>query len=182
MKEYKIGDYYEFDSNTKTIVSREDKNGYKDQYFHREEVKWRVLYTDKEAKKRLLIADKPTEQELTLQGKAGYDNGVEELHRICKEITGREEARSLTREDIEKSRYWEDESGIQARLIFGDNDNYYNWLATQSEGYWSNCKAFRLFFVNYGSVNAYNLYYSSYNRTDNISYAVRPVIEVDIEN
>lgn len=179
MKQYKPGDYYEFDSNTKTIVSRKEKNGYADQYFHREDIRWKVLYRDLEAKKMLVIADKPTEQELTLQGKAGYDNGVEELHRICREITGIEEARSLTREDIEKSRYWEDESGVKAKLIFGDNDNYYNWIATQTEGYWSECKFFRLFYVSSGSVYADWLYLSDL-RADSYSFAVRPVIEVDI--
>ncbi len=179
MKEYKPGDYYEFDSNEKTIVSRVDKNGYEDQYFHKEEVKFKVLYKDLEAKKMLVIADKPTEQELTLRGKAGYDNGVEELHRICREITGIEEARSLTREDIEKSRYWEDESGVKAKLIFGDNDNYYNWIATQTEGYWSECKFFRMFFVGSGRVSADSLYRSNGSASSS-SYAVRPVIEVDI--
>ncbi len=181
MKQYKLGDYYDISSNEKTIVSKAEKNGYQDQYFHKEDIKWKVLYQDEEAKKMLIIAEKPTEQEITLQGSIGYDNGIEELHRICREITGREEARSLTREDIEKSRYWEDKTGMQAKLIFGEDDDYYNWLATQSKGYWSNSTYFRMFDVGGGTVGASTLYYSSSGAYGN-SIAVRPVIEVDIEN
>ena len=181
MKEYKPGDYYEFDSNEKTIVSKKEENGYEDQYFYTEEIKWKVLYRDEEAGEMLLISEKPIEQKITLQGQTGYENGIELLDRLCRDIAGRKETRSLTKEDIEKSRYWEDKSGTKAKLIFGEDNNFYNWLATQSEGYWGDGKNFRLFLVSGDTVNAYYLYDSN-NDTNSISYAVRPVIEVDIEN
>lgn len=181
MKEYKPGDYYEFYSNEKTIESKADKNGYQNQCFYKEDIKWKVLYRDEQIKKMLVIAEKPTEQKITLQGSIGYDNGIEELDRICREITGREEARSLTKEDIEKSKYWKDKDNTKSKIIFGEDDEYYNWLASRCVAYYSYSSyfSFRMFYVGSGYVNAGNLYRSS-NGVLSYSYAVRPVIEVDI--
>lgn len=84
---YEIGDYIDLKQCQMNIVSKEEQNGYRDQYFKKEEVRFRVLYKDEERKKLVCIADKPTEQELYLKGKTGYENGIEELNRICKEIS-----------------------------------------------------------------------------------------------
>lgn len=55
-------------------------------------------------------------------------NGVEELNRLCREITGIEEARNITVEDIVNSEYWKDEK--KKELIFG---NYYSyWLGSRA--------------------------------------------------
>ena len=85
--EYKTGEYINLTKAQKAICSREEQNGYSDQYFSKEEVKFRVLYIDEDRRKVICIADKPTKQELCLRGEIGYKNGVEELHRICKEIS-----------------------------------------------------------------------------------------------
>lgn len=84
---YEIGDYIDLKQCQNSIVSKKEQNGYRDQYFKKEEVRFRVLYKDEERKKLVCIADKPTEQKLYLRGEIGYKNGVEELHRICKEIS-----------------------------------------------------------------------------------------------
>ena len=84
---YEIGEYIYLKASQKTICSRKEQNGYKDQYFKKEEVRFQVLYIDEERRKIVAVADKPTEQKLYLQGKEGYENGVEEMDRICKEIS-----------------------------------------------------------------------------------------------
>ncbi len=66
--------------------------------------KWVVLGvedTDNDGKNEtLLITTKtPTTGEITLYGAAGYNNGIEELNRMCKEIYG-DNARSITIEDV----------------------------------------------------------------------------------
>ena len=175
---YEIGEYINLKQCQMNIVSKEEQNGYKDQYFEKEEIKWRVLYIDEENKKLLLISDKPTEQELCLCGEIGYKNGVEELNRICKEISGYEEARSLTLEDIEKSKYSEYKDDTKSNMIFGEENEFNNWIANQQIGYYSNFKSFRMFFVGGGTVVAYILYNSHYGDYS-ISYAVRPVVEID---
>ena len=130
---YKIGEYIDLKASQKTICSEEEQNGYKDQYFTKEEVRFQVLYIDEERRKIVAVADKPTEQKLYLQGKEGYKNGVEELNRICKEISGYEEARSLTLEDIEKSKYLEYKDDTKSNMIFGKNDEFENWIATRNK-------------------------------------------------
>ncbi len=84
---YEIGEYIDLKQYQKSIFSKKEQNGYSDQYFSKEEVKFRVLYIDEDRRKVICIADKPTKQELCLRGEIGYKNGVEELHRICKEIS-----------------------------------------------------------------------------------------------
>ena len=175
---YEIGKYIDLKQCQMNIVSKEEQNGYKDQYFEKEEIKWRVLYIDEENKKLLLISDKPTEQELCLRGEIGYKNGVEELHRLCKEISGYENARSLTLEDIEQSKYWEDKNNIKSNMIFGEENEFYNWIATQNKYYSSYYANFRMFCVSGGTVDARTLYYSG-NYISSNSYAVRPVVEID---
>ena len=84
---YEIGEYIDLKQCQKNIVSKKEQNGYRDQYFAKEEVRFRVLYKDEERKKIICIADKPTEQALCLHGETGYKNGIEEMDRICKEIS-----------------------------------------------------------------------------------------------
>ena len=85
--EYKIGEYINLTKAQKAICSREEQNGYGDQYFTKEDIQFRVLYKDEDRRKVICIADKPTEQALCLHGETGYKNGIEEMDRICKEIS-----------------------------------------------------------------------------------------------
>lgn len=176
---YEIGEYIELKQYQNNIVSKKEQNGYSDQYFRKEEVRFRVLYKDKERKKVVCIADKPTEQKLCLRGKEGYKNGVEEINRICKEISGYEEARSLTLEDIEKSKYWEDKNEVKAKGIFGEDDEKEYWLASRCVDLGSGYAYFRMFYVSGGTVDAYYLYYSNDSNGSN-SCAVCPVIEINL--
>ena len=175
---YEIGEYIDIEKCQKSIVSKEEQNGYSDQYFEKEEVRFQVLYIDEERRKIVAVADKPTEQKLYLHGEEGYENGVEELHRLCKEISGYEEARNMTIEDIEKSKYWEDTDKMKSNMIFGEEEGYRYWLANQENGYFSNFKSFRMFCVDGGGVGAYWLYHSD-GYDNSASCAVRPVIEIN---
>ena len=176
---YEIGEYINLKQCQNSIVSKEQQNGYCDQYFTKEEVKFRVLYIDEDRRKIVCIADKPTEQELSLYGKEGYENGIEELHRLCKEISGYENARNMTIEDIEKSKYWKEKDEKKANMIFGEEERRYRyWLANQENGYFANFKSFRMSCVSGGAVGAHWLYNSNSNTNSN-SYAVRPVVEID---
>mgnify|MGYP005778825011 CR=1 FL=1 len=175
---YEIGEYIDLKQCQNSIVSKKEQNGYGDQYFTQEEVRFRVLYKDEERKKLVCIADKPTEQKICLKGEVGYKNGIEEIHRICKEISGYEEARSLTLEDIEKSKYLEYKDDTKSNMIFGKNDEFENWVANQQIRYRSSIANFNLFYVSGGTVDANYLYNSDYYYSSN-SYAVRPVVEID---
>ena len=48
---YKVGDYFDLKQYTKTIVSRKEVNGYKDQTFEQEEIKFVVLNVDEEKRR-----------------------------------------------------------------------------------------------------------------------------------
>lgn len=175
---YEIGQYIILKQCQKAILSKKEQNGYGDQYFTKEDIQFRVLYKDEDRRKVICIADKPTEQELYLKGKEGYKNGIAELDRICKEISGYENARSMTIEDIENSKYWEDTDKIKSNIIFGEENEFYNWIANEQIGYYNNFKSFSMFCVSGGTVGAYDLYGSDdYDYDD--SYAVRPVIEIN---
>lgn len=39
----KIGDYYNLKENKESILSSKEENGYEDQYFRKEDIKWVVL-------------------------------------------------------------------------------------------------------------------------------------------
>lgn len=175
---YEIGEYIDLKQCQKSIVSKKEQNGYRDQYFTQEDIRFRVLYKDEERKKIVCISDKPTEQELCLRGEIGYKNGIGELHRICKEISGYEEARSLTLEDIEKSKYLEYKDDTKSNMIFGEENEFYNWIATRNKYYSSSYANFRMFYVSGGTVDAYFLYYSD-NYNYSYGFAVRPVVEID---
>lgn len=70
----KIGDYYDLEENIKSIVSKEEENGYDNQYFTKENFKWVVFDIDEEKGEILLISEEPSEQELILNGQVGYEN------------------------------------------------------------------------------------------------------------
>ena len=81
-----------------------DTSGYaSNQKFTTEEMKWRIW--DYDGTILRLISDKPTEQSLTLQGKAGYNNGVYAINEICRQCYNSNEpgvtVRNLRRSDIE---------------------------------------------------------------------------------
>ena len=111
-----------------------------------------------------------------MSDKHGYDNSVEELDRICREITNNKNARSLRKEDFEVIDYLSDER--KKKLLFGENDEYQYWLATQDKYYCSNYADFYVFIVYGGNVNNYWLYDSRGNTYDP-TYAVRPIVVVE---
>ena len=175
---YEIGEYIDLKQHQKSVVSKKEQNGYGDQYFTKEDIQFRVLYKDEERKKLVCIADKPTEQELYLEGKEGYKNGIAELHRICKEISGYENARSMTIEDIENSKYWEEQDKKKTNMIFGKDDNFYSWLASTCVYLTSYNVSFKLFYLNSVSVDAVTMYNSD-NYYNIVNYALRPVVEIE---
>lgn len=175
---YEIGEYIDLKQCQKSIVSKKEQNGYGDQYFTKEDIQFRVLYKDEERKKLVCIADKPTEQELYLKGKEGYKNGIAELDRICKEISGYENARSMTIEDIENSKYWEEQDKKKTNMIFGEDEENAYWIANEQIRYYNNFKSFRMFIVSGDAVDAYGLYYSD-SDYDSGRFAVRPVVEIE---
>ena len=94
----KIGDYVDYDCTTSsaTYTSRKEKTGHdNDQIFKANEYRdgWRVLGVDDDKQLMLLAEDfaQPStvettlgvRQGYTLKGQAGYENGVEELNKIC---------------------------------------------------------------------------------------------------
>ena len=124
----------------------------------------------------MLISEKPTSQELYLKGKAGYENGIETLNKLCREITGVEEARALTMEDIINSKYWEDEK--KRDLIFGkENERLYYWLASSYVDAGSANADFGLRYVSDGRVYNDDLWYSNGNPYDGC-YGVRAVVSL----
>ena len=71
-----------------------------------EETKWVVFgYEDKDNDGRnevlLLTTEYPTDDSVAFEGIAGYNNGIEEVNRMCKAIYG-ENARGMTIEDINR--------------------------------------------------------------------------------
>ena len=67
LENIKIGDYYNLKGNHKQIVSKKEENGYSNQYFEREEIRWIVLDKNEETGEILLISERPTAQEITLK-------------------------------------------------------------------------------------------------------------------
>lgn len=177
-KMYKIGEYVDIQKTKKDMISSKEQNGYGEQYFSKEEIRFRVLYIDEERKKVICIADTPTKQELTLEGKIGYENSIYELNRICQKITGIETARNLTKEDIEKSEYLNDKT--KKELIFGQNNKFKFWLASCCVNLNSSRAIFGVCNVYSGSVYADTLYTSN-DYSNSSSYALRPVVEIDLK-
>ncbi len=72
-----------------------------------EETKWVVFgYEDKDNDGRnetlLITTEHPTIGTIALYGAAGYNNAVEEINRMCKELYG-EDARGMTTEDVNRA-------------------------------------------------------------------------------
>ena len=84
----------------------------------------------------------------------------------------------MTIEDIEKSKYWEDEEHTKSNMIFGEENEFNNWIATRNKYYSSYYADFSMFYVSGGTVGAGWLYDSGGNGNSN-SYAVRPVVEIE---
>ena len=173
MRDIKIGDYYDLGEIENTIISKKEENGHADQYFHKEDMKFKV-FDIKEDGEILLIAEKPTEQEITLEGEIGYNNAIEVLDKLAREISGVENARSLTEEDIINSRYWVDEE--KKKLLFGD-DRYY-WLASRCVYCYSNYAYFYVRLVDSSGVYAGSSLFASNGGTSYYSYGVRPVVSI----
>ncbi len=111
-----------------------------------------------------------------MSDKHGYTNSIEELDRICREITNNENARSLRKEDFEAIDYLNDKEKV--KLLFEEDDEYRYWLATQYESYCSDSKSFSAFRVSSGNVSADDLSYSNGDAYSS-TYAVRPIVEVE---
>ncbi len=116
-----IGDYVNYDCTTTDAkyTSPEASNGYGDQTFTASEYQygWRVLGADEETGELLIVSEDfvPLEDGYTnttanrdffyLRGQEGYQNGVDELEKICAIYgngQGATGARSITVEDINK--------------------------------------------------------------------------------
>ena len=121
----------------------------------------------------MLISENPIEQKLTLKGKEGYDNAIEVLNKLCREITGVEEARSLTQEDMVNIEYWNDTK--KKDLIFGKNYEFRNWVASRCVNTGGDVCSFDVRVVSSGSVDAYYMYYSG-DYYSGGSLALRPVV------
>ena len=174
MANYKIGDYYDLKNNNKTILNKKELNGYEDQYFHEEDIKWQI-FDIKENGDMLLISDKPTTQELTLSGEIGFKNGIEAMDDLCKKLTCNEKARNLTHEDIINSRYWEEEN--KKDMIWGKDEELKYWLGSPYVCTNAGYAYFGLRIVGSGNVN-YNNLYNSNGTTNTPYYGVRPVLYV----
>lgn len=174
MANYKIGDYYDLKTNNKTILNKKELNGYKDQYFAKEEIKWQV-FDIKENGDMLLISNKPTTQELYLSGEIGFKNGIEAMDDLCKKLTGNEKARNLTHEDIINSRYWEEEN--KKDMIWGKDEELRYWLGSPYVNTNTSNAYFGLRYVSSGIVD-YSYLYGSYGSTNAPYYDVRPVLYV----
>ena len=95
-----------------------------------EEMKWRVWDFDGNT---LRIIGDPTEDTLTLQGAAGYNNGVWAIEKICRELYSNEDkgaiATSLKRTDIQKvstydyTKYKHDKNGFEEDTTSSDDGN-----------------------------------------------------------
>lgn len=171
----KIGDYYDLEENIKSIVSKEEENGWENQYFTKENFKWVVFDIDEEKGEILLISEEPSEQELILNGQVGYENAEKVIDNLCKEITGLENARNLKFEDIINSKYWEEEK--KKELIFKDNAY---WLSSRCVNAYSSSAGFGMRFVTFSEVDAWYLFYSNGNEYSS-TYLVRPVVSVKME-
>lgn len=165
----KIGDYYNLKENKESILSSKEENGYEDQYFRKEDIKWVVLDI-KENGDILLISEKPTEQELWLKGKEGYNNGINIMNRLCQGITGIENARNITEEDIIQSEYWKDDK--KKELIFGTG--LYYWVASRYAGADSSGAYFGLRRAD-SYVGSHDLFFSNSGSYYNY-YRLRPVV------
>lgn len=135
----------------------------------------RYYIQTKRSGEMLLISEEPTQQEITLSGKEGYNNGTEVLDMLCQELTGIEEARNLTEADIINSEYWEDKK--KAELIFKAKEY---WLSTRYAipSSSSNCY-FGLKYVYSDGVSRSDLYYST-GGIGYATYALRPLVSVKI--
>ena len=117
----KIGDYVDYDCTTSdaTYTSPKEKTGYtEDQVFKANEYQygWRVLGVNENKQLMLLSEDfvpltgggdrgNRTGQYYYLKGQAGYENGVEELNKICSIYgngKGAVSARSINVDDVNK--------------------------------------------------------------------------------
>ena len=171
----KIGDYYDLEENIKSIVSKEEENGWENQYFTKENFKWVVFDIDEEKGEILLISEEPSEQELILNGQVGYENAEKVIDNLCKEITGLENARNLKFEDIINSKYWEEEK--KKELIFKDNTY---WLSSRCVSADSSNAYFHVRYVASSSVSA-GTFFFSYGYESSYTDRVRPVVSVKME-
>ena len=110
----KVGDYVNYDEGTGYTWTTDSTKGTGKDYdwstktltsgtYTTEDMGWRVLGLDAEGNLEL-ISDKQTSERLYLYGKAGYNNGVDQLKEMCDALYGKGEkaksARSLTDDDL----------------------------------------------------------------------------------
>lgn len=175
---YKIGDKFDLKEAEKNILSKKEENGYDDQYFKKEDIEWVIFDIDEEKGEMLLISAEPTEQELTLQGKEGWENHKKVLDKLCKEITGIENARSLDYMDIYHSKYWEDTK--KRDLIFKSTPY---WLASPCVDafFFGSLAGFGVRCVYSAIVSARGMFDSG-DASGCSAYAVRPVVSVSLKS
>ncbi len=177
-----IGDYYNLNDNQKEILSKEENNGFKNQYFKKENINWVVFDIDKE--EVLLISDKPIEQTLKLSSKKDNRDYIEkinglckEVDRLCKEISGVNIARNLKEEDIIKSKFWEKE--IKKNILFGEKEDFKYWLSSRCVLLGSSYCYFGLQNVYSGDVDCYSTFPSD-GDTYIYTNALRPVVSIKL--
>lgn len=88
-----------------------------------EEIKWVVFgYKDKnnDGKNEILLltTEKPIEQAITFEGESGYNNGIEEIEKMCKELYG-SNVSGITIEDVNAVLGYKPEGG----MYFDENNN-----------------------------------------------------------
>ena len=149
-----VGAYLEgYDPTGGTCKITKEQSGTKeDQEFSTEkektdgkELKWRIW--DYDGTTLRIILDKPTTQKLSLNGAAGYNNGVWAINEICRKCFGKYdgekmktgiEVANLRRSDIQKvstydyTKYrhkidtWEEPTEEEESIGFGDQKKYLN--------------------------------------------------------
>ena len=125
----------ETESKTASTSITGEKSGYKfDQTLtlHAEKTKWVVFgYEDKDKdglnEVLLLTTEHPTTNEICFYGAAGYNNAVDEVNRMCKELYGTN-ARGMTIEDVNRALGYTPAGGMYA---LNDTDNTTGNLTTK---------------------------------------------------
>ena len=145
-KKVKVGDYIKYNPGTFTYTSPKSKNGSGDQTFdssvkgeYGSEIKWRVLEVNSNGTVDIVPESSITSKggdSFLLDGKDGYNNGVEELENICA-IFGKGEhaqsARCMKEIDVYKAIGWDklaSKFGISYKAGASDEEKYKMFLET----------------------------------------------------
>ena len=108
IEELEVGDYVDYHPQTEETSYTVEAiySGYtNDQTIHQDNMTWRILNINKEAKTVDVISTEPTSEQLSLFGALGYNNGVYLLNDLCKTLYSNSSknavGRSIKIEDIQ---------------------------------------------------------------------------------